>query len=113
MTTFLKKSCVLVKMMFFFFRTCFFFFPPSEIECVCVAQTFPGEKKTYADANFLGKKTKHINNFFLTTFTLVYGGKFTFLGGGLDSGEWSVENNIFITLYEGNFIFRISGFFSG
>ena len=60
---------------------------------------------------FLGKKP--CKYFFLPRFTLVYRGKLTFLGSGLVSGEGTVENTIFITFYEGNYIFRISGFFSG
>ena len=88
-----------------------FFFRPLKLS-VCVRFKLFLEKKHF-QRQFCWEKNKTCEYFFFTMFTLVYGGKFTFLGGGLDSGEWSVENNIFITLYEGNFIFRISGFFSG
>ena len=80
--------------------------------CVCVRFTlFLGKKKHSLRQFFWENKNMWI--IFFTTFTLVYGDKFTFLGSGLFSGEWAVENTIFITFYEGTFIFRISGFFSG
>ena len=111
MTTFLKKSCVLVKIVFFF-PDLFFFFRPLKLSVCVWFKLFLGKKKTFPEVIFCEKNyTMWIIIF--TTFTLVYGGKFTFLVSGLFSEEWAVENTIFITFYEGNFIFRINGFFFG